>query len=258
MKQSALALLLVVPGLMLSVALSQADETQVAKLAAFFRAYLDASFRQRPLDATKLGEPRFNHLLDDLSPQAPRLGRVDTQDPGSPAGAGGLCQAHTLRPDRFGILRHHLTRELWLAENTRPYEDDPRLYNEYMSDCVYLLFAQSTQPLGQRQERRRPPGPDATDRHRGTCESEAATAGRYRDGDSTESRRHRVLRIGLISGCRRDAAAQRAGDGGEEGRAAARRIRSFSKKELLPRRGGLASRQGEFRAQARLELDAGI
>src|SRR5262249_37738943 len=44
----------------------------------------------------------------------------------------------------FEILKYHLTRELWLADNTHRFEQDPRVYNEYISDSVYLLFAQST------------------------------------------------------------------------------------------------------------------
>src|SRR5262249_18447005 len=46
----------------------------------------------------------------------------------------------------FEIWRHHLKRELWLSENTRPFENDPRIYNEYISDSVYLLLTQSTEP----------------------------------------------------------------------------------------------------------------
>src|SRR4030095_15575198 len=44
------------------------------------------------------------------------------------------------------ILKHALTRSLWLDENARPFEEDPRTYNEYISDSVYLLLAQSTLP----------------------------------------------------------------------------------------------------------------
>jgi uncharacterized protein (DUF885 family) len=39
-----------------------------------------------------------------------------------------------------------LTRSLWLAENTHPFEEDPRTCTEYVSDSVYLLFTQSTLP----------------------------------------------------------------------------------------------------------------
>src|SRR5690606_16142161 len=46
----------------------------------------------------------------------------------------------------FEILRGELTRRLWLAENTRPFEEDPRVYNSYINDSVYLLLTQSTLP----------------------------------------------------------------------------------------------------------------
>jgi uncharacterized protein (DUF885 family) len=37
-----------------------------------------------------------------------------------------------------------LNRTLWLAENTRPFENDPRAYNDYISDSIYLILTQST------------------------------------------------------------------------------------------------------------------
>ena len=41
-----------------------------AKLEAFFKAHLEESFKLRPLEATMLGEHRFDHLLDDISSDA--------------------------------------------------------------------------------------------------------------------------------------------------------------------------------------------
>jgi hypothetical protein len=38
-----------------------------AKLTALFKQYLDDDFKQRPLEATRLGDHRFDHLLDDVS-----------------------------------------------------------------------------------------------------------------------------------------------------------------------------------------------
>src|SRR5262249_32825830 len=46
-----------------------ADEED-AKLTAFFKSYLEEEFKQRPVQATQLGDHRFDHLLDDLSPKA--------------------------------------------------------------------------------------------------------------------------------------------------------------------------------------------
>src|SRR5207249_4002726 len=47
------------------------------------------------------------------------------------------------------ILRHHFVRSLWLAENTKPFEKDPRVYSEYISESVFCLFTQSTLPKEQ-------------------------------------------------------------------------------------------------------------
>ena len=47
----------------------------------------------------------------------------------------------------FEILQQDLERRLWLAENTRPFESDPRIYSSYINDSTYLILTQSTQPL---------------------------------------------------------------------------------------------------------------
>src|SRR5262245_58399925 len=47
-----------------------AEDTEDAKLTAFFRAYLDEEIKQRPSDATRLGDHRYDDRLDDLSPKA--------------------------------------------------------------------------------------------------------------------------------------------------------------------------------------------
>ena len=51
---------------MTSVVAQTADE----KLETFFKSHLEESFRMRPFEATMLGDHRFDHLLDDISPEA--------------------------------------------------------------------------------------------------------------------------------------------------------------------------------------------
>jgi uncharacterized protein (DUF885 family) len=124
---------------------TQGIETEHAKLAAFFKTYLDNDFRQSPFDATRLGDHRFDHLLDDLSPKA-RAARVEKtrqvlNDLPRQIDYAKLSRAGQID---FEILRQHLTRSIWLAENTHPFEEDPRVYNEYLNDSVYLLLTQSS------------------------------------------------------------------------------------------------------------------
>ena len=49
---------------------ARAADDEDAKLTAFFRSYLDELFRRHPMEATRLGDHRFNDRLDDLSPKA--------------------------------------------------------------------------------------------------------------------------------------------------------------------------------------------
>src|SRR5437762_9644797 len=44
-----------------------AAQDEDARLAKFFRSYLDEEIRQRPVEGTRLGDPRFEDRLDDVS-----------------------------------------------------------------------------------------------------------------------------------------------------------------------------------------------
>jgi uncharacterized protein (DUF885 family) len=117
------------------------------KLEAFFQDYLDTQFRHQPFEATQLGDHRFDSRLDDLSREAIEARRARTR-----AALEALPrQVEFARLSRasqidYEIFRQDLSRSIWLAENTHPFEEDPRVYTEYLSDSVYLLLAQSTLP----------------------------------------------------------------------------------------------------------------
>ena len=117
------------------------------KLTAFFKAYLEEEFSHRPLDATRLGDHRFDDRLDDVSPQA-RAADLERWK-AVLADLPKKIDVEKLSPDGridFDILRHDLERSVWLAENTHPFEEDPRTYNAYVTDSVYSLLTQSTLP----------------------------------------------------------------------------------------------------------------
>jgi uncharacterized protein (DUF885 family) len=117
------------------------------KLAAFFQAYLDQAFRDEPLMATRLGDHRFDDALDDLSSEA-RAAHLERDRKALADLPRQVTFAKLSRNAQidFEILQHHLTREIWLAENLHPFEDDPRIYGGYLTESVYLLLTQSTLP----------------------------------------------------------------------------------------------------------------
>src|SRR5690348_8353401 len=51
-----------------------------AKLEAFFKTSLDASFRLQPMQATQLGDHRFDAQLEDLAPAARAKWLEQTRD----------------------------------------------------------------------------------------------------------------------------------------------------------------------------------
>jgi uncharacterized protein (DUF885 family) len=122
-------------------------EDEDAKLAAFFRTYLDESFRLSPMQATRLGDHRFDDRLDDLSSKARARWKKHSEkvfrELPEQIDYRKLTRASQID---FEILKHQLVADLWLYDNTRPFEHDPRVYSEYITDSVYLPLEQSTLP----------------------------------------------------------------------------------------------------------------
>jgi uncharacterized protein (DUF885 family) len=118
-----------------------------AKLKSTFKSYLDDYFRLQPLEATRLGDHRFDSQLENLTPAARakwlELTRKTLADLPKQVDYSKLSRPAQID---FEIFQHNLKAEEWLTDNTHPYEEDPRVYNGYINDSVYLLLAQSSLP----------------------------------------------------------------------------------------------------------------
>jgi uncharacterized protein (DUF885 family) len=140
-------LLLPLLAILCLAATARASAPEDAKLESFFRSYLDQRFRQQPLDASRLGDHRFDHLLDDVSPAARALwkerDRKTLDELPRNVDYKKLTRAGQIDYETFA---HDLEYSLWQYDNDRRFETDPRVYNEYISDSVYLLLVQSTVP----------------------------------------------------------------------------------------------------------------
>ncbi len=130
----------------MAAAAPPADDAE-AKLAAFFQTYLDKWFAAEPLAATHLGDHRFDDKLDDLTPEA-RASRNKLDRETLAELTQSIDPAKLSRDGRidFEIFRHSLETSIWMYEHFKPFEDDPRVYGDYLSESVYLLFTQSTLP----------------------------------------------------------------------------------------------------------------
>lgn len=118
-----------------------------AKLETFFKKYLEEQFALRPTEATGLGDHRFDNQLDDVS-KAARAKWVEHDRQTLKNLRKEIRHEALTRPAQidYEIFEHDLERGLWSAENTKPFEEDPRTYGGYLNDSVYSLLTQSTLP----------------------------------------------------------------------------------------------------------------
>src|SRR5262249_48602054 len=125
------------PVLLLLALAAPAGAAEDENLNAFFKAHLEREFKERPLEATRLGDHRFDHLLDDVSPRARAgwLKRYRDTLAALPKKVNFKKLSRSAQID-YEILKFHLERELWLMENSRPFEDNPLVYNDYLTESV--------------------------------------------------------------------------------------------------------------------------
>ncbi|HMC87909.1 MAG TPA: DUF885 domain-containing protein, partial [Gemmataceae bacterium] len=99
------------------------------------------------LEGTRLGDHRNDQRLDDLSAPARKSWTERTRktlhDLEQQFDYHKLSRANQID---YEIFKHYLVTSLWLADNTHPYEEDPRIYNDYISDSIFLLLTQSSLP----------------------------------------------------------------------------------------------------------------
>jgi len=123
---------------------AQSADTSLEK---FFKEYLEQTFSLRPMEATQLGDHRFDNLLDDLSAQGRDRWKQHARQTLDEL-SKRVDYKQLSRPAQidFEIFEHELNKSLWLEANMHPFEEDPRVYNDYINDSVYLLLSQSTLP----------------------------------------------------------------------------------------------------------------
>jgi uncharacterized protein (DUF885 family) len=122
---------------------AQAD----ARLSTRFQEWLDDQCKRHPMFATYLGNHDYDHLLDDLSPEA----RAEDLQNDKKVLAELQQQLDLKSLSRnaqidLEIWQHFLEYRIWQATNSNDFANDPRVYLTYASDSVFTLLTQSTLP----------------------------------------------------------------------------------------------------------------
>ena len=124
-----------------------AAQNEDGKLESFFKGYLDERFALRPMEATEMGDHRFDSQLEDLSPESRARWLEQTRRTlkALPKAVSYQKLSRAGQMD-YEILQHSLQTEEWMTETFHPFEEDTRAYNGYINDSIYLLLTQSTLP----------------------------------------------------------------------------------------------------------------
>jgi hypothetical protein len=134
------------------LALSAAAGAQNADqaLREFYEEYLEASLPLSPTGATRLGDHRFDALLDDLSPAGleKRLALAKRTLEELPQRVPYDQLTRDGQVD-YEMLRDGLKLDIWTEEHEQPWQRDPRGYTSIATDGAYALLTQSTLPKEQ-------------------------------------------------------------------------------------------------------------
>lgn len=134
--------------LLIATIMSSAHTPEDTNFNTFFQDHLEERLRQSPVYASNLGDHRYDDQIDDIS-SAAREKQLNGLRQTLQKLESEFDYAELSRPSQidFEIFKQDLEEELWLTENIRELENDPRSYNEYLSGCVYRLLSQSSLPL---------------------------------------------------------------------------------------------------------------
>jgi len=130
-----------------SFAHAQESQTEDARLASQFEAWLQDQCLRHPMFATSLGNHDHDHELDDLSPEARAKDLENDRDVLKQLDRD-FDRSRLSRDAQIDleIWQHFLAYRIWQATQTDDFSNDPRVYLIYASDSVFSLLTQSTLP----------------------------------------------------------------------------------------------------------------
>ena len=135
-------------GLMVARGFAAPAQDSDATLENLFRKSLDDTLRLRPLEATRLGDHRYDAFLENLTAPSRAVWLDQTRRTLADLPTRVPYQSLSRNSQvNYEIWQHHLAFEIWREENLHPYDEDPLLYEEYLFDSVRLLLTDSPLPL---------------------------------------------------------------------------------------------------------------
>jgi uncharacterized protein (DUF885 family) len=118
--------------------------------AALAKRWVGAMLRLSPVSATRIGEHRYDHLVDDLGPSGRRANMELAKST-----LARLASINTTALNRenqvdAALLKNNLESQIWMTESVQDWAWNPLNWQDVTSSAVYNLMARDFAPIGQR------------------------------------------------------------------------------------------------------------
>ena len=121
-----------------------------AQFEAIGKRFVDEFGRYAPVDATQLGDHRFDAELDDLSPAGRARSEAFSRQLLSELEAIDRERLSRANQVDAAVLENHLRYDLWRAQQLREWEWNPLVYTQLAGQSLYGLLARDYAPVAER------------------------------------------------------------------------------------------------------------
>ena len=124
--------------------------TMDAKFEALAGEFLESLLRSSPVGATRRGDHRFDHLLDEVDADARKFRLASAREFISGLERIELGKLSRHNQVDYHLLRHHLREEVWQIEELREWQWNPLVYSSVAGNSIYGLMARESDDPGAR------------------------------------------------------------------------------------------------------------
>ncbi|MEP6632875.1 MAG: DUF885 domain-containing protein [Luteimonas sp.] len=126
------------------------DATQDASFAALSKRWLDGWLQLNPINATQVGDHRFDTEVTDLSTAGRTKGVEFSKKMLTELDAIDTAKLSRENQVDAAILRNQLRGDIWATETLQNWAWDPQVYNGLAGGALYNLMAREFAPMPER------------------------------------------------------------------------------------------------------------
>jgi uncharacterized protein (DUF885 family) len=144
----ATGMLPIVAGNAYGQSISRADRL----FAAISKGWVEAMLRLGPVSATRIGEHRYDHLVDDMGPRGRAANLMLARSTLARLGRINIPSLNRENQVDAALLKNSLESQIWTIESVQDWAWNPLMYQDVTSSAIYNLMARDFAPLATRYE----------------------------------------------------------------------------------------------------------